>query len=776
MKKLLFTLVAILIGLNAQAIDYYLIGGFNGWTLGQASCKFTDKGDGTYVLDYNGTLTSGFKINDGTWDNDKANFGGSATLNPGVTYNLTDKGGNIPLSGNIINPHIVLNPTAKTLLITGQEKDAEHIYGIHSGWLDNNSWSTTDMTEQNGKWVLSNVTVPAGSFGIMEMDKDTRSQTSWISADGSGVVVLDTPMACKVEGNDFSNAAGTYTFTFDPEAMTLTVTGKQTGEDVGPDYSSWYVNIVGPYNDWNDNGVNPVDGISTTENLGIGTSGFKVKVWNGSDIYYISDGAAIPTGEWVQLYEDTFDGDLIQIAGATEESVYTVKYNVVTNQIYVTTGGSEITPGGYPENVYLIGSFPDNAWVPENAVAMTNEGNGIYSINEIDIDYGGDGASMGYFALITVKSSDWNVVNANRFGPAVKDTEAIVGENAVDGKGDLSWSIVPGTYSMTFNYDEKTLLIGKPSVEPAGDYLYMMVGKDFLTMPEPADDDQYLTYNETENAYTGELLLTRGNSFRFYQKPTDANGELKILAPYSAYELVNFNTFETYEGSGEWGAPGKWYMTALKDAPVISVIMTVDPEAGTVVFTPIEPEEVVPAALYIWGSTDGGYNYSVAGTMESNAANPAYFEITMDVPECGPFTYDDPEFGPGENEPETGYRFYLSTDGESKSGGVIYNAPLDNRIIDIEAGQKFSSTFVKTIGGTVICVNYGKMTFGFDFETKEFTAVLLKGSSVENLATEDTGVVVYNLQGIKVAESDNAEVLNTLPKGIYIVNGKKVRL
>ena len=58
--------VAALTGFSSYAIDYYLIGGFNNWSLKQANCKFNDQGDGTYVLDYNGTLTSGFKINDGT--------------------------------------------------------------------------------------------------------------------------------------------------------------------------------------------------------------------------------------------------------------------------------------------------------------------------------------------------------------------------------------------------------------------------------------------------------------------------------------------------------------------------------------------------------------------------------------------------------------------------------------------------------------------------------------------------------------------------------------
>ena len=42
------------------------------------------------------------------------------------------------------------------------------------------------------------------------------------------------------------------------------------------------------------------------------------------------------------------------------------------------------------------------------------------------------------------------------------------------------------------------------------------------------------------------------------------------------------------------------------------------------------------------------------------------------------------------------------------------------------------------------------------------------------IADGETNWVVYNMAGIKVLDTDNAEILNTLPKGIYIINGNKV--
>lgn len=46
-------------------------------------------------------------------------------------------------------------------------------------------------------------------------------------------------------------------------------------------------------------------------------------------------------------------------------------------------------------------------------------------------------------------------------------------------------------------------------------------------------------------------------------------------------------------------------------------------------------------------------------------------------------------------------------------------------------------------------------------------------SAVDSI--EDAGhVTVYNLQGVKVLDTDNVKAVNTLKKGIYVVIGRKV--
>ncbi len=424
MKKFYFFLTALLVAIAANATDYYLIGGFNKWALKQANCLFTAQGDGTYVLDYNDTLTTGFKINDGTWDNGAPNFGGSSTLKVGETYNLVSNGGNIPLSENIEKPHIVFNPTAKTLLITGQSVEAEYIYGIH-GEIFSGSWETVNMTESDGKWVLSNKTVVAGEFGIKQMDKSTGAQADWISSAQGSTVTIGQAMDCKVEGTNWSIAAGTYTFTYDPKEMTLLVSGESTGEAPVEtvDYTSWYVNIIGVFNGWVDNGTHPdAEGLNTHENLAIGTSEFKVKIYNGADVYY-STGGAIATGDWVVI-DGNADNNMT-IEGAAEGDVFNVDFDCAKHAIRVTKVSGGSTEPEEPDTpvtvdytkwyVNIVGDFnewKDNGTNPDAEGLNTHEnlaiGNSGFKVKLYD------GANDIYYSTGgAIATGDWIVIDGN---------------------------------------------------------------------------------------------------------------------------------------------------------------------------------------------------------------------------------------------------------------------------------------------------------------------------------------------------------------------------
>lgn len=256
MKKFYFFLVALVLGvMSASAIDYYLIGGFqkpNAWTLKDPSCLFEAQGDGTYVLDYEGSLTSGFKINDGTWSNDAANFGSNGSkLALGEPYNYGVGGSTSDISlvdGVVDNPHIVLDTNAGTLTITGQQAEVTITYDIWGNLPDAaEAWSATTLTNTEGNlWVAENVVVTETSdFGIRELTNG--SQSNWIWATGNNEITGVGSFACGVQaetqGINFTIVPGTWNFSFDVASMTLTVTSKTDGvegieveENVAPVY------------------------------------------------------------------------------------------------------------------------------------------------------------------------------------------------------------------------------------------------------------------------------------------------------------------------------------------------------------------------------------------------------------------------------------------------------------------------------------------------------------------------------------------------------------
>ena len=65
----------------------------------------------------------------------------------------------------------------------------------------------------------------------------------------------------------------------------------------------------------------------------------------------------------------------------------------------------------------------------------------------------------------------------------------------------------------------------------------------------------------------------------------------------------------------------------------------------------------------------------------------------------------------------------------------------------------------------------------YTFETEGDTTVKVSNGTtgIESVISgENTTADVYNLQGIRVARQANADEVNALPAGIYVVNGQKV--
>lgn len=461
MKKFYFFLVALVLGvMSASAVDYYLIGGFNGWALKDAKAKFTAKSATEYELDYQGSLTSGFKINDGTWSNDNVNFGSNGTalkLGEAYTYAVGGSTGDISLAEEAVNnPHIVLNTAAKTITITGQQTEVTISYVIWGNLPTGGSdWSATTLTENNGAWEAKNVEVKNRSeFGIRKLGNG--SQIGWIAATGATTISGAGTFNCADSNtSNFAITAGTYNFSFNPTTMKLVVT-TDGGDVPTPAYD---VYLSGEFNNWNgadaDYKFAGENGIYTL-NLPTLSGNFKV-VCNGQWL-----GTATPVVSGVSYSVSDIGMENMALAAEVGNDVkLSFNSNDYTLTVTYTTSIS-VTP----ETLYVIGDLPGDEkthWNPTYGVELDKDGDTFSGELEIETAYAND---YGFFSLCTKLTStdtDWNV--GNRYGAPTADVEVVSGETYTFQKATdpNAWKALPGLYKIYVDFGDKTIILTKLS-------------------------------------------------------------------------------------------------------------------------------------------------------------------------------------------------------------------------------------------------------------------------------------------------------------------------
>lgn len=339
-------------------------------------------------------------------------------------------------------------------------------------------------------------------------------------------------------------------------------------------------------------------------------------------------------------------------------------------------------------------------------------------------------------------------------------------------------ALTPGKMKITFDYSTRIFTAvsaeepGEPGTSP--EKLYIMIAPNADSTPEVSDNDPYLTLT-ANGTYEGECIIPRLTGFRFYSE--DENGNITVYGPTQAKTYVNFTSYMPYNGACTSENAGAWYVSMPNGINELNVAMVVDPDNSKVNFTAEPP--VSETGYFLWGSTDGGSRYKCAGEFSKPDADATAYEIIVDVPECTNFDDGgDDAFGGGDVEnPDHGWFFHISTDGTSVSAGTIFNAPEGERLIDLTKENDYATVdLMKASQGglAMVCLNPGKVKFSLEPQLMILTVTLLESSAVETINTANDGVKVYNLQGVKVLESNDASAVTGLPKGIYIVNGQKV--
>ena len=526
---------------NIYAWDNGYSGKANSWP----GTAMTKGSDGIWSYEEAGTVPAKIIFNNGSGtQTGDLTFG---TANDGKTFNYYGP------EDAVLNEYKVYfdNSTAKWAKV--------YLYGWDG--VATNSWPGNEVTETDDRgyyvFTFKGETAPTGGK-IIWNNGGNGSQTPNLDWETDGLYNQNGP----VTGNEetytvyFNNTAGwdaVYVYTFNPELcgswpgteLKTNAQGlyqwdyvssiepspegiifncgsneKQTGDltyKVGETYTNGdgsvevWVNLNGDFHPDGDNGVQPVDGIATWTNQAIGSYPVYLKVWDGSDKYYYS-ATPVQLDTWTTLTAAS-EGTATYIAGQTSDCVYDVEYNVSENQIKFTlVSGGTVDPDEAPQNLYLLGNINSGDDWSLPGTAFTNEGDGFFSLEDVTIGDSGEG--FGYFALTSSDSSDWEVIKANRYGPAENNTDLASEEEGDFTKIDgTAWKIEPGVYTFNVDWESQIVVAEKTGVAYTGwwfNFLYGVGDNWPQTEGVEGPGDEYeVTYGEKVALTTDTEFLVK---------------------------------------------------------------------------------------------------------------------------------------------------------------------------------------------------------------------------------------------------------------------------
>lgn len=241
MKKFTLALATLALSVASMNATYYVTGALNGWSLSNNPFEETST-PGVYKAQVKANATGAFLITqDGSYDK-KLGAAGAPEVRKDTPVSVSLGGKDLNLVDQIKDPVFTLDTNNMTLTVTGGEAQITEAYCLHGNIAQGASgWEDLDLTEENGKWV-SQLSVKAGEFGIKKIDADNPSQQlAWLSSGDGGKVELNTPLTVSTSGVNWkSSLAGDYTFTFDPDAMTLIIASASLWNDITADENATF--------------------------------------------------------------------------------------------------------------------------------------------------------------------------------------------------------------------------------------------------------------------------------------------------------------------------------------------------------------------------------------------------------------------------------------------------------------------------------------------------------------------------------------------------------
>ncbi len=502
----------------------YLVGDVTGsWSTSQ-DWEFATTDGVTYTLTgKNIAANKNFKILAGSsWlssCNQSITVPYNATLTDGSG---TDGSKNMRLSSDANGVNITFNLSTKAFSISGGSTPTPtYSYQLKGTIFDGSSWQTKDMTENNGAWEWKG-TVTSGSFGIRMMEGSDQKAWIW-SADKSTIIAAGVFSAIQESNgngkNWSSDLEGEYTFSFNPTAKTLTISGGSSIPAVS--YRLKYTEDNWSSSKYSDpltdkgNGsyeykiTNPVEGLQ-----------FMVQRSTDSGKSYLdfcwpaADDKDYTGGKKDFTMSGAIDNNVTFGAGLTGEYTLTFTPNETATASTLTINGPEATVTTY-DDVYLTGSF--NSWnkTDDNYIFTTTDGK-IYTLSGVNLDSG-----------VTMKVRK----NNTNYGYNNATVVSSVSQAVDDGFGGenikLTQALSDATITVDFSDTTPVITIGNPkSAYLRGDF----------TDPNWTDKNEYKFSTTDNQIYVLEHVnIANGKLMKvYYGGNYYGHDDKKVTGPVSA--------------------------------------------------------------------------------------------------------------------------------------------------------------------------------------------------------------------------------------------------
>lgn len=158
----------------------------------------------------------------------------------------------------------------------------------------------------------------------------------------------------------------------------------------------------------------------------------------------------------------------------------------------------------YPTELYMIGNSSEGGFNPSDKSnkLTAGEGEGQFTIEGVTIHDAAEGYGyISFTATPGANDEDWATCNANRYGPAAKDTELKADVQGEIGKnGDTSYKVAVGTYDFSIDLVAGTITM-KAAAKPSYPEALYMLGNSNEAGFKPNDTSNKLEASASQEGF-----------------------------------------------------------------------------------------------------------------------------------------------------------------------------------------------------------------------------------------------------------------------------------